>query len=195
VLAGVKLNRWTQDRHKAYVASEDGTISIFDTSSLKKRWDYEKLGTLGLMGTFKVARNPVSMAFMRFNESGVPLVPKNSDGTVALDPLNGMFYVACRGDREIDGVVSFGATGSVYRRIMDRRMGDPVAVSVTDRANIVTVADFNGKKILSFRVGTLKDASTGKVYGCGASGTDKFEFAGELSFNGNPFLVNSCNVN
>ncbi|QYM78152.1 carbohydrate-binding protein [Horticoccus luteus] len=195
VLAGVKLNRWTQDRHKAYVASEDGTITVFDTSSLRKRWDYEKLGPLEKMGTFKVGRNPVSMAFMRFNESGLPLVPTNSDGTVATDPLNGMFYVACRGERDVEGVVSFGGKGSVFRRIRDKRMGDPVAVSVTDRANIVTVADFNGKKILSFRVGKLTDASTGKVYGPGSSGTDKFEFAGELALPGHPFLVGSSNVN
>lgn len=195
VLAGIKLNRWTQDRHKAYVASEDGTITVFDASSLKKRWDYEKLGPLQAIGTFKVGRNPVSMAFMRFNESGVPLVPLNSDGTQALDPLNGMFYVACRGDREVDGVVSFGGKGTVFRRIIDSRMDDPVAVSVTDRANIVTVADYNGKKILSFRVGNLKDASTGKVYGCGPTGNDKFEFAGELKLAGKPFLVGSSNVN
>ena len=31
--------------------------------------------------------------------------------------------------------------------------------------------------------------------GCGSSGTDKFEFAGQLSLSGRPFLVGSSNVN
>ena len=69
------------------------------------------------------------------------------------------------------------------------------AVSVAVRGNILTVADFHGKKILSFRIGPIKDNRHNIIYGCGPSGTDPFEFAGELDFQGSPFLVNSTNVN
>jgi hypothetical protein len=42
VLAGLRLDRWSPDRHKAYVAQEDGTIHILDTSSLMARYPWEK---------------------------------------------------------------------------------------------------------------------------------------------------------
>ncbi len=195
VLAGLRLDRWTPDRHKAYVAREDGLIHIIDTSSLMARFSYEQKGALAPLGTVQVGRNPVSMAFTRHLDHPLALLPlnKNGDKTRA-DPYNNTFYVACRGDREVSAVVTYQGQGQVYRTIRDQRMGDPVAVSVTGRGNIVTVADFSGKKILSFRVGAIKDRA-GRVYGCGADGKQPFEFAGELSFQGFPFLINSANVN
>jgi hypothetical protein len=135
------------------------------------------------------------MAFMRHNDSNVPVLPKGVNGNPGVpDPLNNVFYVACRGDREVDGVVTYAGNGAVYRRIRDSRMGDPVAVSVAGRGNIVSVCDFAGKKLLSFRVGGLVD-NDGRYYGAGPDGTSDFEFAGEMSFAGSPFLVNSANVN
>src|SRR5690606_28750878 len=65
VLAGHRMDRWTKDHYKGYVASRDGTISIIDTSSLMKRYSWEKLGALRIIGSFNVGRNPVSMAFAR----------------------------------------------------------------------------------------------------------------------------------
>jgi hypothetical protein len=73
-------------------------------------------------------------------------------------------------------------------------MGDPVAVSVASRGNIVSVADFNGRKVLSFRIGGISDRY-GVHYGAGADGNADFEFAGELPVAGHPFAVNSANVN
>ena len=83
----------------------------------------------------------------------------------------------------------------MYRRIRDVRMSDPVAVSVANRGNIITVADFQGRKLLSFRIGTLKDNRNKKVYPPLGDGIEKYEFAGELFLPGAPFLVNSTNVN
>lgn len=195
VLAGLKLDRWSSDRQKAYIACEDGTIHIVDTSPLMARFDWETVGTLGEMGTCKVGRNPVCMAFTRHLDYSLPLLPVNSNGVqVQADPLNNTFYVACRGDREVDAVVTYGGNGTVYRRIRDSRMGDPVAVSVAGRGNIVSVTDFNGKKLLSFRVGGIWDRY-GRYYGPGADGTADFEFAGQISFGGCPIAVNTANVN
>jgi len=190
VLAGVHLDRWSSDRHKAYVAQQDGTIRILDTSSLMARFDWEKKGPLAEIGTVKVARNPVSLCFARFLENGLPLIPSNSSP----DPLNGMLYAACRGDREVDAVVTYGGQGAVYRKIQDSRMGDPVGLSVAGRGNILSVADFNGRKLLSFRIGGMVDRAN-RVYGCGADGKAAFEFAGEMSFGGYPFAISSANVN
>lgn len=196
VLAGQSLDRWTKDRFKAYVAAQDGTVHIFDTSPLMARNSWEIRGTLQRIGAVKVGRNPVGLAFARHGASDLPLLPNDSTGAQRQpDELNNLFYVACRCDREVDAVVTWHGEGAVYQRIRDSRMGDPVAVSVARRGNIVTVADFAGKKLLSFRIGVIKDARNDKVYGCGASGTDPFEFAGELPLAGSPFLVNSTNVN
>jgi hypothetical protein len=190
VLAGLTLDRWSPDRFKAYVATENGTIHILDTSSLMARFDWNQRGALGEMGSFAVGRNPVSMAFARHPESGLPLIPANSSP----DGLNNQFYVACRGDREVDAVVTYGSQGQVYRRIKDQRMGDPVAVSVAYRGYIVSVADYSGRKLLSFRVGPITDRQN-RTYGCGADGKAAWEFAGEMGFSGNPIAVNTANVN
>ena len=196
VLAGQRLERWTKDHFKAYVAGRDGTISIIDTSSLMKRNSWERLGTLGIAGTFNVGRNPVSMCFTRRGEGNLPLLPLNSSGTqTSPDPINNLFYIAVRGDRKVVAAVTFNGQGAVYRTIKDSRMGDPVAVSTAVRGPIVSVADFRGRKILSFRVGPINDYRHNKIYGAGADGTAPFELAGELPFAGYPFLLNSTNVN
>lgn len=194
VLAGLVLDRWSSDRHKAYVAREDGTIHILDTSSLMARYDWEKNGALNEIGSVQVGRNPVSMVFARHPETPLPLLPLYLGNPTNPDPLNNQFYVACRGDREIDAVITYDGQGQVYRRIKDKRMGDPVAVSVAGRGYILSVADFSGRKLLSFRIGALVGRD-GSVYGPGADGHADYEFAGELPFGGYPIAVNTANVN
>ncbi|ACB75202.1 hypothetical protein [Opitutus terrae] len=194
VLAGLKLDRWTKDYFKAYVASRDGTISIIDTSSLMKRSSWERLGALRITGTFNVGANPVDMCLARRSDSNLPLIPY-VDGKQVTDTRNNLLYIAVRGERKVVAAVTFEGKGAIYRTIRDVRMGDPVAVSTAIRGPIVSVADFRGKKILSFRVGRINDTRNDKIYGCGADGTDPFELAGELPFAGHPFLVNSANTN
>ncbi len=196
VLAGHRMDRWTSDHYKAYVASRDGTISIINTSSLMKRYSWEKLGALAIVGTFNVGRNPVSMAFARRSDSNLPVIPKKSNGKPGIpDPLNNLFYIAVRGDRKVVAAVTHKGKGAVYRTIKDKRLSDPVAVSTAIRGPIVSVADFRGKKVVSFRVGAIADKRNNKVYGCGSDGKAPFEFAGELAIKGHPFLLNTTNVN
>jgi hypothetical protein len=196
VLAGIRLDRWTKDHYKGYVASSDGKIHIFDTSALMKRWDWERLGSLREIGSFDVGTNPVHMCFSRKGESNLPLMPTLSDGSKAKpDPLNNLFYIAVRGDRKIAGAVTFNGAGAVYRTIKDKRMGDPVAVSMSIRGPILSVADFRGRKILSFRIGAINDYRNNIIYGCGSDGKAPFEMGGQLSFFGYPFMLGSTNVN
>ncbi|HEU5079870.1 MAG TPA: hypothetical protein VFT72_11710 [Opitutaceae bacterium] len=191
VLAGLKIDRWSPDVFKAYAASEDGTLHIFNASSLMARWSWQKKGSLTEMGTMQVGRNPTNMIFTRFSSGSLPdLLPAKSSP----DPLNNLIWVTSRGDRRIDGVVTYNGKGAIYRTIKDARMGDPVAASVATRGNILTVADYNGKKIMSFRIGSITDRF-GVKYGAGEDGTAPFEFAGEMPVNGHPFAVNSANVN
>lgn len=196
-LAGIKMDRWTKDYYKAYVAAENGDISIVDATPLMKRNSWEKLGSLRVAGKFNVGQNPAGMCFTRRGEAGkLPLLPTLSDGTQSKpDPLNNIFYVAVRGDRKVVAAVTYGGSGAVYRTIKDKRLQDPVAVSTAVRGPIVSVADFNGKQVVSFRVGKITDTRNGKVYGAGADGTAAFELAGQLPVAGQPFLVNSSNVN
>lgn len=195
VLAGQFIDRWSKDRFKAYVACREGLVRIIDASSLMARNAWEVRGTLKEIGSVPVGRNPVSMVFTRRGESALPLIPNDADGNQRrADPYNNLFYVACRGERSVDAVVTWHGQGEVYRRIQDVRMGDPVAVSTAVRGNILTVADFHGKKILSFRMGTLTDSRNNKVYPPGDPNY-KYEFAGEMPLLGSPFLVNSANLN
>jgi hypothetical protein len=195
VLAGFEVDRWSKDRYKGYVATRDGTIHILDTSPIMARNSWEVRGKLEQIGTVKVGRNPVSMVFARRKESGLPLLPNADNGEQrAPDPYNNLFYVACRGERSVDTVVTWHGQGAMYRRIKDSRMGDPVAVSTAVRGNILTVADFRGKKILSFRIGTLKDLRNNVSYPPGDPNYG-YEFAGELPLEGSPFLITSANLN
>jgi len=190
VLAGLRVDRWSQDRYKAYAASEDGTISIIDASPLMSRWSWDREGSLGVMGTFKVGRNPVAMIFLRFGGSTAPIGPADKAG----DPLNNLLYIACRGDREVVSAATWGAKGGIVRVIKDTRMGDPVGLGVASRGNILTVADFNGKKLISYRIGPMTDRYKVR-YGAGADGKAPFEVGGEMAVQGKPFLINSVNVN
>lgn len=195
VLAGQKLDRWSRDRFKAYVATRSGMIHIIDTSSLMKRNSWEVLGELKAIGSVQVGRNPVHMAFTRREEAGLPLIPYTSSGEQrAPDPYNNMFYVACRGERSVDAVVTYHGEGQMYRRIRDKRMHDPVAVSTAVRGNILTVCDFNGKKIISFRMGNLRDTRNDILYPPGDP-VLRCEFVGELPLEGSPFMVTSANLN
>ncbi len=196
VLAGQKIDRWTKDYFKAYVASQDGTIRIIDTTPLMNRFPWEKLGSLRVVGSFNVGRNPVSMAFTRRSDSNLPLLPVNAAGEQARpDPLNNLFYVAVRGDRKLVAAVTYQGQGEVYRTITDKRMEDPVAVSTAIRGPIVSVADFAGKKMISFRVGTIHDKRNNVIYRPGENGEDGFEYAGDVPMPGHPFLINTTNVN
>jgi hypothetical protein len=90
---------------------------------------------------------------------------------------------------------------TVTRRLIDTRITDPVVADLSDRGPVVTVGDFNAKKLLSCRYGVTEN-NGGKPpanYGCGDSGADsacdKFEFAGEFPVPGSVFYLGTTNVN
>src|SRR5690606_37010351 len=134
-----------------------------------------------------VGRNPVDMVFARRGDSNLPVLPYKSNGEQARpDPYNNLFYIAVRGDRKVVAAVTFKGEGAIYRTIKDKRMGDPVAVSTAIRGPILSVTDFRGKKMMSFRIGAIEDKRNKKVFGAGADGKAEFEYTGEVSFEGYP---------
>jgi hypothetical protein len=78
-----------------------------------------------------------------------------------------------------------------------------VAIWYADRADVRTVADFDGQKLLSYRFGAVKIEDwkdngcgpQGAEYGPGMDGMADLEFSGELALPGYPFGVSVANVN
>ena len=134
-------------------------------------------------GTLAVGKNPVWMAV------------KGAAG----GPDCG-FIVVSRGERALQWV-SFGpAEGKITRELRDRRMIDPVYCEIADthgiETQLVTVADFKGRKIINYRCSPVVFATNGGArYGCGPKGMDEFECGGILPIPGFPLAVCGTNVN
>ncbi|PCC73386.1 hypothetical protein SAMN02745121_02885 [Nannocystis exedens] len=132
------------------------------------------------------------------------IVPeKVDDKTQEIRGMNDGVIVMCRGERALQHVVAWKDEVEVYEEIRDSRMNDPVAVWCSDRADVRTVADFDGQKLLSYRFGWVKIEDgqeggcgpQGASYGPGEDGMGDHEFAGELQASGFPFQVSVANVN
>jgi len=76
-------------------------------------------------------------------------------------------------------------------------MIDPVDIDVGEQAYILTVADFQGHKVINYRFApTPERMSNGAgAFGMGRFGTDDAECGGELAMQGAVFKVSSTNVN
>lgn len=208
LLAGQVLPRWSADQvHKAYVATENGEVQVIDASSFKARYSFEKKRAPKVLSVIPVGRNPTSMCFAKtlINVTGVSYAkdPAKPTSLSHPDPLNGIFYVCCRGDRKIQLVAHIEGSPQVHaiaRTFEDTRIDDPVHVWVAGRGPILVVSDFNGKKVHTFRTGWLesyrKDAQGNRLYyKPGANGELSFEYGHSLAVPGKPFMANTSNVN
>jgi hypothetical protein len=79
-------------------------------------------------------------------------------------------------------------------------MADPVYAEIADthgiETQIVTVADFKGRKIINYRCSPVVFATNGGgKFGCGPKGDEEFECGGMMMFPGNPIAVCGTNVN
>jgi hypothetical protein len=186
VFAGKAINATSSDRFKAHVALSKGKVVIIDTSSLMSR-SADDVSDVKVMGSFNVCVVPTAIVPARFAQQRLPLLPANEQS----DPLNNHFHVVCRGSREIASVITHGDQGAVYQRLTDIRLEDPVNAVVADRANVLTVADFNGRKIVSFLIGSVTDRQN-RQYNAPASG---YQYVGEMPLDGCPFAISVAPVN
>ncbi len=78
-------------------------------------------------------------------------------------------------------------------------MGDPISVYDSTRSKyVITVADYTGRRVLSYRYGPF--VYIGKGYqtppvGPGPDGSSAFDFGGSWATAGRPFGVTATNVN
>ncbi|MBI3854554.1 MAG: hypothetical protein HY293_02555 [Planctomycetes bacterium] len=110
------------------------------------------------------------------------------------------FIVVSRGDRALQWVRFTKDQGSIVRELRDERLIDPVSAEIADthgiETQIVTVADFKGRKIINYRCSPVVFATNGGAkFGCGPKGDDEFECGGVMTFPGSPLAVCGSNVN
>jgi hypothetical protein len=193
VLAGKSLDSSSRDKFKAHVALTNGKVVIIDTSSLMARSSTDASAEANIIGTFDVCEVPTAIVPARFAQQGLPLLPKrgNSSQAEQSDPLNNHFYVICRGSREVAAVITYGDQGAVYQRLKDIRLEDPVNAVIADRGNVLTVADYNGRKVLSFLIGSITDRHDRQY----DAPTSNYQYVGEMPLDGCPFAISVAPVN
>ena len=128
----------------------------------------------------QIGRNPTCLAYQKYAANTILAVS--------------------RGDREIVWIKHTDSDAQIIRRLRDARLLDPVFVEVSDTHGIetplLTVADFQGRKIVNYRYGELIFATQGGArFGMGPQGKDEFECGGVLEFPGSPFCISATNVN
>jgi hypothetical protein len=186
VLAGTRPHHG--DSVKAYVASLDGRIGIYHVGGLATE-AVAKPDDVRCVGMVQAGRNPCAMAFLR---NGDPQIKGSSPYE-----YNATFAVVCRGDRELDWVHVTGVKGEVYRRLRDSRLLDPVALDFCERAYLVSVADFKGRKVINYLMGpTPSDhMRPARSVGPGAEGKDDYKCGGFMEFPGYVYNVSTASVN
>ena len=169
--------RTTGGEHaRAYIGCQDGTLISFRVGALDA-------GGIKEAGRMTVGKNPVWIAY------------KGSPGGAEAG-----FIVVSRGDRALQWVKFGKDQGTITRELRDERMIDPVYAEIADthgiETQLVTVADFKGRKIINYRCSPVVFATNGGArYGCGPKGDDEFECGGVMMFPGNPIAVCGSNVN
>jgi hypothetical protein len=62
--------------------------------------------------------------------------------------------------------------------------------------SLITVADFNGRKLINYRFAPVVYATQGgAVFPVGPNGTGDVECGGSLDLPGNPFCISAANLN
>jgi hypothetical protein len=158
---------------RAFIGCQDGTLISF------------RMGAEGLReaGRMMVGRNPVWIA---------------SKGTPGGADTG--FIVVSRGERALQWIKFTKDQGTIVRELRDERMVDPVYAEIADthgiETQLVTVADFKGRKIINYRCSPVVFSTNGGAkFGCGPKGDDDFECGGVLGFPGCPIAVCGTNVN
>lgn len=164
---------------RAAIASMDGTIGFYEVGGLASEAAADPAAIRRLYEV-KVGRNPVCLAYQKFTRDGI--------------------IVASRGDRAIQWVKFTPKDAKVVKTLRDARMIDPVCVEQSDthgiQTQLVTVADFKGKKVINYRVSQVVFATQGGAkFGMGKDGTDEFECGGVLEVPGRALGVSASNVN
>jgi len=167
------------EKARAYIASLDGNVGLYRLGGLATEAPATPEG-IERVAEVKVGRNPTWLAYQKYS----------TDTIIAVS----------RGDREIAWIKNAPGGPQVIRRLRDARLIDPVFVEMSDthgiETSLITVADFQGRKILNYRFSRVVFATQGGAqFGMGPEGKDEFECGGILEFPGSPFCISATNVN
>jgi hypothetical protein len=202
---------------KAYALSDRGKLFVIAPNRVYRRWTddpppagldepAESSADPALLAQVVVCAHPTSMQMSR--GGGVSLDPLLFGGA-ATDPVvpaeadNDIPLIVCRGDRKLQAVAATGPDGdrsAILWELTDQQMSDPVAVDQSERGPVLTLADFDGKKLIGYQIGDLVGQ------GCGANDYPVHPgapVAGQLPANrggtqalpGRPFAITATNVN
>ena len=167
------------DKAAALIASLDGTVGAYRVGGLATEAPALP-GEIRRVGDVKAGRNITCLAYFKGSQ----------DTTITVS----------RGDREIQWIRLSDSGPRVVRRLRDARLKDPVFAEMSDTHGIetalLTVADFQGRKIVNYRFSRVVFATQGGAkFDMGPGGKDEFECGGVLELPGAPFCISATNVN
>jgi hypothetical protein len=186
----------TEDGYGALIATRRGLLKSYAVGGLVDGTG-ATAGDIREVGSVPVGANPTGLTYRKAHVWNGNDPFSGSAESVTRNEV----IVVSRGDREIQFVKleGKGERGSVYQRLKDATMIDPIAAEDNDthgtESYVLTVADHAGKRIINYRFGpVILHTNGGASYGMGREGTDDFELGGTFAVTGKPFLFSSANV-
>jgi hypothetical protein len=199
--------RWSKDYWKAWIAGEDGKLTVLDTSPLLSRYSWEPVGPGGIIASKFIAKNLTHVTLQRFSDwragPHMPIDPNTGKNDSAFGSINGII-VTSRGENAHIFIVSVGDQLTEYLRLVDTRAEDVIACTVNERSFIVTSVDFGMKRgrIINWVMnGVSSDSSWFNLPNPPGSTdeTNLWYFIGgeplEFDDDEHPFSVTTANVN
>jgi hypothetical protein len=182
---------------QALIATMDGALHIYEVGGLVDA-SAASASAIEEIGSVEVGNNPTSIAIRKAGtaQASQPDPVSGESGNIEGQQV----FVVARGDRAIDFVMVQGKTGTVYKKLQDATLIDPVMVDDADHESflsyVFSVADLEGRQIVNYRYGPITFPSDQSVYPLplGADGKPTFECGGGYSVQGTPFLVSGTNV-
>lgn len=173
---------------RAYVATEDGHLLVFDVGGLASAAD--ALATdITQVGSIAVGLNPTDITYVKDRTTG-NAVPQSLDDTL---------IVTARGSRAVQWIHLAGPGGKVTRTLRDSRLVDPIAAEDNNthgtESYLLSIADYCGGDLANYRYGpVIFHTNGGARYGMGPDGTAEFEYGGAYRPGGHPFSISITNV-
>ncbi len=180
----------------ALVATMDGALHIYDAGGLVDQ-SAATASAIKEIGSVAVGNNPTGIAIRKVGTASASSPDPVSGDSGNLEGQQ--VFVVARGDRAIDFVKVIGPTGTVYDKLQDEGLVDPVAVDDADHESflsyVLSVADLNGRQVVNYRYGPITFPSDQSMYPLPVvGGKSTFECGGGYAVQGTPFAVSGTNV-
>lgn len=197
--------------YRALIATQNGTLRVFD---LGTGYMDQKVATTGKPAdivekfTVAVGKNPTDITYVR--ERGW------NETTALFGPLGEhperSYWVTSRGERKLS-LLSFDAgytRAKTIKTLTDSRLVDPISADDVathgTESYVVTVADYGGRAVRSYRYGPIiawtNSPANGEGWdscqppaGCQMLDNQPFEYGGEYVPPGKPFHLTGANIN